>query len=140
MSVLVVTENATNLRGHLVPTGLFIGGKWLASAKTIPVTNPSDGNVIAEISDGDPRDAILALDAAVLAAEDWRHWAPRRRADLFHKAHALLMERAQSFAEVMVLESGKPLAEAQGEFSLSSGYFLWYAEQIAHLHGTYQEG
>lgn len=40
----------------------------------------------------------------------------------------------------MTLESGKPLAEARAEFQLSADFFLWYTEQIAHLHGSFAEG
>jgi succinate-semialdehyde dehydrogenase/glutarate-semialdehyde dehydrogenase len=127
-------------RGHRVPLGLHIGGAWEAAASTIRVHDPATGAVIAEVADGSAADAVRALDAAAAAQAGWRDWAPRRRADLFHRAHALLQERADAFADVMVLESGKPRAEAVGEFALSAGFFLWYAEQIAHLHGTYQEG
>ncbi|TFD65138.1 NAD-dependent succinate-semialdehyde dehydrogenase [Cryobacterium ruanii] len=140
MTLQVDTETRVNLRGHLVPTGLFIDGDWRVTDSSFTVTNPADATVIAEMADGTAEHALAALDAAVAASSGWRLWAPRRRADLFHRAHALLVERADAFADVMVLESGKPRAEAQGEFALSAGFFLWYAEQVAHLHGTYQEG
>lgn len=130
----------TTLRGHSVPTGLYIGGTWRSGDGTIQVTNPANGRIIAEVADGGPDEALAALDAAVTAADGWRHWAPRARADLFHRAHDLLLERADAFADVMTLESGKPRAEAAAEFSLSAGFFLWFTEQIAHLHGTYQDG
>lgn len=128
------------LRGHHVPTGLLINGNWVDTELTIPVTNPSNGEVIAHVSDGSPAQAIEALDAATHASEAWREWSPRARADLFHRAHALLKERADAFADIMVLESGKPRSEAEGEFALSAGFFLWYSEQVAHLHGSYQHG
>lgn len=128
------------LRGTDVPTGLYIDGRWEQTVGSFEVTNPSDASVIARMSDARPDDATRALDAAVNAAEGWRHWAPRKRADLFHAAHTLLVERADKFADVMTAESGKPRSEAQAEFALSAGFFLWFTEQIAHLHGTYQEG
>lgn len=134
-----LTDRST-VHGHVVPTGLFVGGRWFASDATIPVTNPANGDTIAYVADGGAAEAISALDAAVGAADSWRHWAPRARADLFHRAYALMVERADAFAAVMTAESGKPLAESRAEFALSSGFFLWFTEQIAHLHGTYQEG
>src|SRR5699024_2770180 len=54
--------------------------------------------------------------------------------------HRLMLEREDAFAEVMSVESGKPLAEARGEFLLSADFFLWFAEQVAHLHGTFAPG
>lgn len=128
------------IHGHTVPTALLIGGEWRSTERTFAVANPATGQTIADMSDGSPVEALEALDAATAAAESWRAWPPRTRADLFHRAHRLLRERADAFADVMVSESGKPRSEAVGEFELSAGFFLWYSEQIAHLHGTYQEG
>ena len=122
-----------------IPCGLYIGGSWRETATTFPVYNPADGAEIAQMADGAPDDALAALDAAAEAQAAWRAVAPRARATLFHKAHAMLRERAEDFARVMTLESGKPLTEARAEFNLSAEFFLWYAEQIAHLHGTYAE-
>jgi len=140
VSLLAESDAIAVLRGHAVPTGLLIDGQWVTTGKAIPVVNPADGTVVGEVSDGSPDDALLALDAASRAAAEWRAWSPRARATLFHAAYALLLSRADAFADVMVLESGKPRAEAAGEFALSSSFFLWYAEQVAHLHGTYQQG
>lgn len=128
------------VRGHRIPAGLYVGGRWAPVAATFPVYNPSTGASLGAVAAGTPGDARAALEAAVAAQAQWRAWSPRRRADLFHTAHRLLRERADAFAEVMTAESGKPLAEAQGEFALSAGFWLWYAEQIAHLHGTFAHG
>jgi len=125
---------------HTVPTGLYIDGRWRDTASGIDVVNPADGRVIARVADAGPAESLEALDAAVAAASAWRAWAPRRRADLFHEAHRLLIERGEQFAAVMTLESGKPIAEARAEFGLSAGFFQWFTEQIAHLHGSYQHG
>ncbi len=38
---------------------------------------------------------------------------------------------------MMTLESGKPLTESKSEFKLSADFLLWFAEQTAHIHGTY---
>jgi len=139
------TDEATSaatvtLRGHTIPVGLYIAGQWRPVSTTFDVVNPATGGVIAQLADGTDADALAALDAAAAAQDAWGHVAPRDRADLFHRAHRLLLDRADAIVETMTLESGKPLAEARGEFQLSADFFLWYAEQVAHLHGTYAEG
>jgi succinate-semialdehyde dehydrogenase/glutarate-semialdehyde dehydrogenase len=123
--------------GHDVPLGLFINGEWRSTPATFGVSNPSTGELIAEVADGSDADALEALSAAATAQESWAALASRARADLFYRAHALLLSRADDFADLMTLESGKPRRESAGEFALSMGFFLWYAEQIAHLHGSY---
>lgn len=128
------------LRGHSVPTSLFIGGAWRDTGATFPVINPASGETIAELADAGAQEALAALDSASAAQADWAAVTPRRRADLFHAAHRRMIGQRQAFIDVMALESGKPVSEAAAEFDLSAGFFLWYAEQIAHLHGTYAPG
>jgi succinate-semialdehyde dehydrogenase/glutarate-semialdehyde dehydrogenase len=125
------------LMGHDVPLGLFINGEWRTTGFTFGVTNPANGETIAEVADGSDSEALEALGAAAAAQNSWASLAPRARADLFYRAYALLQARADDFADIMTLESGKPRKESAGEFALSMGFFLWYAEQIAHLHGSY---
>lgn len=125
------------VHGNSVPTGLFIGGRWSSTVSTFAVLDPATGAEIASVADGGAGDAIAALDAAAGAQAAWRHMTPRDRAELFTRAHRLLLTRAEAFAHVMTAESGKPLAESRAEFALSAEFFLWYTEQIAHLHGTW---
>jgi len=125
------------LKGIDVPLGLFINGEWRITGSTFQVTNPSNGQVIAEVADGSDVEALEALGAAAAAQQAWATLAPRARANLFYNAHALLESRADDFADLMTLESGKPRRESAGEFALSTAFFLWYSEQIAHLHGSY---
>ncbi len=125
------------IRGHRIPTGLFIDGRWRATETDFTVVDPATGAAIAAVADGSASDALDALDAAHRARSAWRHVTPRARAALFAHAHRLLTAKGDIFAEVMTAESGKPLAESRAEFALSAEFFLWYTEQIAHLHGTY---
>lgn len=121
-------------------TGLYIDGEWIEGKRTFSVQNPANGQVVATVSDGTAADALQALDAADAAQAAWRAVAPRARANLFHAAHRIMLERSDAITRAMTLESGKPLTESRAEFGLSADFFLWFAEQIAHLHGTYQSG
>lgn len=135
-----MTIRSATLREHRVPLDLIIGGEWVTAEERYSVTNPADGTELAQPTSGGVEHALRALDAAHAAQAAWAAWTPRARADLMHRAHRLLLEREQAFVETMVLESGKPLPEARGEFALSAAFFLWFAEQVAHLHGSYSEG
>ncbi|MCR1785262.1 NAD-dependent succinate-semialdehyde dehydrogenase [Nocardioides carbamazepini] len=123
-----------------IPTELHIDGRWVDPGPSFEVVDPATGQPIARMSDAGAAETRAALAAAVGAQQEWGRWAPRVRADLFHRAHALLRERREQFARVMTAESGKPLSESRAEFDLSAGFFLWYAEQIAHLHGSWAHG
>lgn len=121
-----------------LPEGrLFIGGQWRDGAATFAVTNPATGEDFARVSHAGAADALEALDAADAAQDGWRSVPPRKRAELMHRLYDLMLAREEDFARIMTLESGKPLTEARAEFKLSCDFLRWFAEQTAHLHGSY---
>ena len=120
-----------------VPTGLYLDGAWREATDTIAVTNPADGEEVIRVANGTAEHARMALDAAVRAQPAWGRMAPRQRASLMHAAHRLMLEREETIVHAMTLESGKPLTESRAEFKLSADFLLWFAEQTAHLHGSY---
>jgi succinate-semialdehyde dehydrogenase/glutarate-semialdehyde dehydrogenase len=126
-----------NIGFSLPQTGLYIDGEWRESTGVFPVHNPADGSQVAEVANGSADDAVKALDAAFRAQPGWTRVAPRARANLMHAAHRLMLERENQIVRTMTLESGKPLTESKAEFNLSADFLLWFAEQTAHLHGSY---
>lgn len=135
-----ISTTTDALRGHAVRTELFIGGEWVETPDSFEVIDPATEKVLASVANGSPQDALKALDAAIEAQPSWASVTPRERADLLRRAYDLLVERADAFIDVMVLESGKPRAEAKGEFDLSANFLLWHVEQITHLHGSFGLG
>ncbi|MBB5704489.1 succinate-semialdehyde dehydrogenase/glutarate-semialdehyde dehydrogenase [Ochrobactrum daejeonense] len=120
-------------------TGIYIDGEWRQTGEHFPVYNPANGSVVAKVTSGGAAEALAALESANRTQRSWRKLAPRKRADLMHQAHRLMLEREETFVTVMTLESGKPLTEARAEFKLSADFLLWFAEQTAHLHGSYSD-
>ena len=124
-------------RSHDVPTGLYINGSWVDLDEKFDVIDPSTGEVLARVSDGEISHGKAALLAAHEAQPGWAAFSPRARGDLLHDVHALLLDRSDAFIDLMVLESGKPRNEAAGEMALTLDFFRWFAEQAAHVHGSY---
>ena len=120
-----------------VPTGLFIGGQWRTTARTMPVTDPSTGEVLCEVADASPEEAAAALDAAHAAQPAWATTAPRERSEILTRAHNLLLEEADRLALIMTLEMGKPLTEARGEVTYAAEFFRWFAEEAVRIDGGY---
>jgi succinate-semialdehyde dehydrogenase/glutarate-semialdehyde dehydrogenase len=137
MTQALPLNSIAQVHGHPVPVGLYLDGDWVGAADGFDVTDPSTGVVIARVPDAGAEHARAALDAAARAQQEWAAWSPRARADLFHRAYRMILDQERAFAEVMTAESGKPIAESRAEFALSAAFFLWYAEQINHLHGSY---
>ena len=95
----------------------FIGGSWLASTgvDTVPVHNPSTGEIIALT----PLSTTSDVDAAVAAARTaFEHWgqtpAPKRTAILF-RYRELLEQEFEALAQLITRENGKTLDEARGD-------------------------
>ena len=122
-----------------VPTQLFIGGKWTdaTSGRQIRVQDPATGAVIATIADASVADGARALDAAVAAQESWGATAPRVRGEILRRAFDLVQARKEEFALLMVLEMGKPYAEALGEVAYGGEFLRWFGEEAVRIGGHY---
>lgn len=120
-------------------TGLFVGGDWRdgSDGKRIDVEDPATGKVLTSVADASLADGRAALDAAVEAQADWAATAPRERAELLRSAFELVNERADTFALLMTLEMGKPLAQAKGEVTYGNEFFRWFSEEVVRIHGRY---
>ena len=122
-----------------VPTQLYIGGKWTdaTSGRHIEVQDPATGAVIATIADASVADGARALDAAVAAQASWAATGARVRAEILRRAFDLVQRRKEEFALLMVLEMGKPYAEALGEVAYGSEFLRWFSEEAVRIGGHY---
>lgn len=132
-----VTDEQVSRVLNAVPKGLLIGGKWISTDKSIPVEDPSTGEVIASVADASPEQGIEALDAAVAASADWAATDPRERGEILRKAFELLIERSEDIALLMTMEMGKPLAEARGEVTYGAEFFRWFSEEAVRIAGRF---
>ena len=134
---MAVTDEQISRVLNAVPKGLLIGGKWISTEQTVPVEDPSTGEVIASVADASPEQGIEALDAAVAASAEWAATDPRTRSEILRRAFELLTERSEDIALVMTLEMGKPLAEARGEVSYGAEFFRWFSEEAVRIAGRF---
>ncbi|MYM34465.1 aldehyde dehydrogenase family protein [Duganella sp. FT50W] len=119
------------------PKGLYINGAWrqAAGAATFDVFDPADGAPLASVSSASVADALDAVSAAHAAGPAWAATAPRQRGEILRTAYTLLMRRQEEFARLIVLESGKALAEARGEVAYAAEFLRWYAEEAVRICG-----
>lgn len=109
----------------------YINGDWVdaGNGKTWEVINPATEEVLAIVPFGDDHDCKLAIAAAQDGFKVWSRMNAFDRGAILKKAAALMFERLQEYASITVLESGKPLLEALGEWRVSANFFEWYAEE-----------
>ncbi|MEJ8662242.1 MULTISPECIES: NAD-dependent succinate-semialdehyde dehydrogenase [Streptomyces] len=123
-----------------VEKGVLIGGQWrlAAGGTTFPVENPATGEMLCEVSDAVPEDALAALDAASAAQAQWAAVPPRHRGEILRRAHDLLIERMEEFALLITLEMGKSLAESRSEVLYGANYLRWFGEEAVRIDGSWK--
>jgi len=120
-----------------VPKDLFIGGRWVTAASSMPVVDPSTAQTLCEVADASPDEAMRALDAAAEAQPSWARTSPRERSEILSRAYQLMIDETERLALVMTLEMGKPLAESRGEVAYAAEFLRWFAEEAVRIDGGY---
>ncbi|WAC66048.1 NAD-dependent succinate-semialdehyde dehydrogenase [Agrococcus sp. SL85] len=108
-------------------------------AEGLAVEDPSTGERIATIVDVDVDGALEAVAVADAAGRAWARTTPRQRADVLHAWYAMLIDRADELAHLIVREMGKPLAEARAEVQYAADFVRWYAEEAVRPRGDYRD-
>jgi succinate-semialdehyde dehydrogenase/glutarate-semialdehyde dehydrogenase len=134
---MAVTEERIAALISSIPTGLFIGGRWIDTEATLKVEDPATGEVLTEVADADPAQGLDALSAAADAQDAWAATDPRTRGEILRKAFELLIARTEDFALLMTLEMGKPLAESRTEVAYGAEFFRWFSEEAVRVAGRY---
>jgi aldehyde dehydrogenase (NAD+) len=117
--------------GHL--DRAFIGGEWVrpAGQGRAAVIDPSTEKAVAEIALGSAHDVAAAVGAARAAFAAWSVSAIASRVALLDRAHRLVLERAELFAQAISLEMGAAIGMARGAHVPSAAEHLRVARDIA---------
>jgi phenylacetaldehyde dehydrogenase len=123
------------------PRKMLINGKWVesASGKTFPTYDPSTGEVLAKIAEGDREDINRAVKAAREAFDNgpWRRLTSSERGRLIWKLADLMEQHLQEFAELETLDNGKPLKVAKAaDVPLAVDLFRYMAGWATKIEGN----
>jgi succinate-semialdehyde dehydrogenase/glutarate-semialdehyde dehydrogenase len=117
-------------------TDPVVDGRWVVGEQERrPVYNPATGEPICDVSVSSVAQCIEAVDAASAAQAGWALTPARERSEVLRRAFELMTERADRLAELIVLEKGKVLADAQAEVRYAAEFFRWFAEEAVRLPG-----
>jgi len=119
----------------------IIGGKHVPSSSTrrLAVTNPSTGDILAEVPLSTVADLDAAVTAAAIAQRAWGLVPLKDRVQVMFRLKALMEARADDLAALITRENGKTLPESKGELQrgIECVEFATSLPQIAA--GTVQE-
>lgn len=112
----------------------YVDGEWTGEGKD-PVVNPASGAEIARVPDLGAEGARTAIEAAHRAFPAWAAMLAKERAAILRRWFDLINENAESLAQLMTAEQGKPLAEARGEIAYGASFVEFFAEQAKRIKG-----
>jgi phenylacetaldehyde dehydrogenase len=123
------------------PRQMLINGRWVdsVSGKTFPSYDPSTGEVLATVAEGDQADIDLAVKAARKAFESghWRKMSPSERGRLIWKLADLIEQHLEEFALLESLDNGKPLTIARAaDVPLAADLFRYMAGWATKIEGN----
>ena len=118
---------------------MYIDGQWVDGIGKMPVHDPSDGSVIAEVALAGDKECEAALAAADKAAASWAKSAPRVRAEILRKAFEIMTAEADSIATIVSKENGKVLSDAKGEVLYAAEFFRWFSEEAVRVSGDFRK-
>jgi phenylacetaldehyde dehydrogenase len=123
------------------PRKMLINGNWVnsVSGKTFPTYNPSTGEVLAQVAEGDSQDIEQAVKAARKAFDHgpWRRMTASERGRLIWKLADLLEQHTEEFAYIESLDNGKPLTIARAaDVPLAVDLFRYMAGWATKIEGN----
>ncbi len=119
---------------------LFIGGKWQdsVSGKTFATLDPSTGEPICQVAEGDKADVDLAVKAARKAFESgpWPKMSASERGRYLNKLADLIEDHQEELAALESLDNGKPYSVAlAADLALTIKCYRYYAGWADKIHG-----
>ena len=120
-------------------TPVLIGGRWqrAAGGETLPLFNPSDGSLLAEIARGGAADVDAAVGAAQAALDGaWGALTAAERGRLLLKMSARVLEQADELARLEALDVGKPYKQGRADAVALARYLEFYGGAADKVHGA----
>lgn len=95
--------------------------------------NPYTGKVVETFPNATDAEVESAIAKADATFRTWRTTSFAERAKVMRAAAGLLRRQKRAYAEILTLEMGKIVAEAQAEVELSARIFEYYADNAERL-------
>jgi aldehyde dehydrogenase (NAD+) len=117
---------------------MLINGQWVeaASGKTFDSLNPSTGETLATVAEGDAEDINRAVAAARRAFEGpWSTFKPYDRQQVLLKLADLVDKYFEEFCVLDTMDMGAPISRTTGGKRRVLGMLRYYASMAVQIHG-----
>jgi aldehyde dehydrogenase (NAD+) len=117
----------------------FIGARWTkgSAAESLPVIDPSTGEVVDKILRGTAADIDAAVQAARKAVDGgaWSRLTAAERGRLLSKLGVLVANSHEQLAQIESKDTGKPLAQSRNDITVLARYLEFYGGAADKHHG-----
>ncbi len=121
---------------------MFVDGAAAESSagETFETYNPATGEVIGDVQRAAAADIERAVASARAGFERWRAITGAQRGRILNDAVRILRARNRELAELEVLDTGKPIAEAEVvDVASGADCIEYYAGLAASIHGDHYD-
>lgn len=121
-------------------TGILIDGKFRpsVSGRTFETINPTNGEVICHVAEGEKPDVDLAVKAARKAFDHgpWRKMNARERGRILYRLAELMEKHIHELAALETLDNGKPISDSlAADLPLAIDCYRYYAGWADKIEG-----
>ncbi|HEY7075463.1 MAG TPA: aldehyde dehydrogenase family protein [Solirubrobacteraceae bacterium] len=117
--------------------GFVDGGEHRNGGEPLPVTNPADGQVFAEVGGGTEADVDAAVGAAAGAFAAWSALAVSKRGEILGRAAHHVERHLDELVPLLTREQGKTLRDARIEITKAIDTLMHYAGLSKALRGAH---
>jgi succinate-semialdehyde dehydrogenase/glutarate-semialdehyde dehydrogenase len=100
---------------------------------SIQTTNPTTNKVIKSFNEMTNEQVEQAIDQSTKTFQYWKKTSYPERAAILNKVASLMRERKTALANLITLEMGKIISQAEGEIELSANILEYYAKNGAQF-------
>jgi acyl-CoA reductase-like NAD-dependent aldehyde dehydrogenase len=116
-------------------TGFLLCGKEWIEGETLEVRSPWDQSLVGHVTVATRADARQAVNHAVASLRRTRALPRWKRREILEDVAAALIEQKERFAQLIMVEAGKPIRLARTEVDRAVLTFKTAAEETARLGG-----
>jgi succinate-semialdehyde dehydrogenase/glutarate-semialdehyde dehydrogenase len=119
------------------PYKMLIHGEWIEADNGArqDVFNPGDMTVIGSTAFGGMAETERAIVSANNAFPAWKSLLPAERGKILHRWFELMNERKEELAQIITLESGRPIAEARRGIDYAASFIDFFAGEARRVYG-----
>lgn len=107
-----VADEVMRFLGHS-PKPVYVDGEWRETTETFAVLDPGTGQRLGDVFEADAASIEAAVTGAQRSLAGWQAMGGPARAKLLWDVSDAIAERAETFAVLESLDTGKPLHEAR---------------------------